>query len=104
MLKFLNNSLEDIDDVIVDVANSMKLPEVWMANAEGGIIKKTNFIKPSGTQPEGHEFKQVTLNWLSHFYPKISLFLIICHKLVIFKNFSTFIPDLARRSHLRSKF
>ena len=28
MLKFLNNSLEDIDDVIVDVANSMKLPEV----------------------------------------------------------------------------
>ena len=28
MLKFLNNSLEDIDDVIVDVATSLKLPEV----------------------------------------------------------------------------
>ena len=28
MLKFLKNSLEDIDDVIVDVATSMKLPEV----------------------------------------------------------------------------
>ena len=28
MLKFLNNSLEDIDDVIVDVAASMNLPEV----------------------------------------------------------------------------
>ena len=28
MLKFLRNSLEDIDDVIVDVATSMKLPEV----------------------------------------------------------------------------
>ena len=41
MLKFLKNSLEDIDDVIVDVATSMKLHEVWMANAEGGIIIKT---------------------------------------------------------------
>lgn len=28
MLKFLKNSLEDIDDVFVDVATSMKLPEV----------------------------------------------------------------------------
>ncbi len=29
MLKFLRNSLEDIDDVIVDVATSMKLPNVF---------------------------------------------------------------------------